>query len=267
MRSHSVSPTFLAAAVVVLGGNVVSSLGTSATCKNPMTSCSTAADASSVDTCCVNSPGGNFLQTQFWDTDPSTGPTTSWTIHGLWPDHCDGTYDSSCDSSRAYTDITGILESFDKTELLEYMQTYWKNDPNDGTDEEFWEHEWATHGTCISTLETSCYTNYTAKQEAVDFFQTVVNLFKTLDTYSFLAAADITPSTTETYTSSAILSALQSSFGETVVIRCKSGALNAVYYFFDVQGSVQNGNFVPSPPVGDSSNCPSTGIQYLPKSS
>jgi hypothetical protein len=24
------------------------------------------------------------LQTQFWDTDPVTGPSNSWTIHGLW---------------------------------------------------------------------------------------------------------------------------------------------------------------------------------------
>ena len=25
-----------------------------------------------------------YLQTQFWDADPSTGPVDSWTIHGLW---------------------------------------------------------------------------------------------------------------------------------------------------------------------------------------
>ena len=36
------------------------------------------------NSCCFNSPGGAFMQTQFWDTDPSTGPSNSWTIHGLW---------------------------------------------------------------------------------------------------------------------------------------------------------------------------------------
>ena len=36
------------------------------------------------DTCCFNSPGGLILLTQFWDTDPATGPDDSWTIHGLW---------------------------------------------------------------------------------------------------------------------------------------------------------------------------------------
>ena len=36
------------------------------------------------NTCCFVAPGGQLLQTQFWDTDPATGPTTSWTVHGLW---------------------------------------------------------------------------------------------------------------------------------------------------------------------------------------
>lgn len=36
------------------------------------------------NTCCFNYPGGQFLQTQFWDADPAAGPDDSWTIHGLW---------------------------------------------------------------------------------------------------------------------------------------------------------------------------------------
>lgn len=36
------------------------------------------------NTCCFNAPGGELLQTQFWDTDPATGPANHWTIHGLW---------------------------------------------------------------------------------------------------------------------------------------------------------------------------------------
>lgn len=36
------------------------------------------------NTCCFNYPGGQVLLTQFWDTSPSTGPATSWTVHGLW---------------------------------------------------------------------------------------------------------------------------------------------------------------------------------------
>lgn len=109
------------------------------------------------DTCCFNSPGGYLLQTQFWDYDPSSGPANSWTVHGLWPDNCDGTYDQYCDESRQYKNITQILESYGETSLLSYMKTYWTD--YHGAEESFWEHEWGKHGTCMSTLDTRCYSN------------------------------------------------------------------------------------------------------------
>lgn len=218
------------------------------------------------NTCCFNAPGGQLLQTQFWDTNPSTGPTNSWTIHGLWPDNCDGTYQSDCDESRAYTNQTAILQAFGRQDLLDYMQTYWKNDPNDGTDEELWAHEWETHGTCISSYDTDCYSNYTPTQEYVDFANRTVALFKSLNTYQFLANAGITPSSSTTYTASAINSALQKAFGQTVIIQCSGSALDGAYYTFNTRGSAQTGQFVPAAPDGSKSNCPSTGIQYLPKS-
>lgn len=62
------------------------------------------------------------------------------------------------------------------------MNTYWLSD--DETANEFWAHEWNTHGTCINTIEPSCYTDYTDNEEIGDFFQEVVDLFKTLDTYT-----------------------------------------------------------------------------------
>ncbi|KAI1267348.1 ribonuclease-like protein T2 [Xylariaceae sp. FL1019] len=235
-----------------------------ATCSTTVESCSSSASSSSVSSCCVNKPGGQFLQTQFWDTDPVTGPANSWTIHGLWPDNCDGTYDEDCDSSRDYTDITTILNNNGKSSLVSYMETYWQS--NSETPEEFWEHEWATHGTCVSTLDPDCYSSYTTGEEAADFFQIVVDLFKTLDTYSALSAAGITPSSSKTYTSSAILAALKKVTGVNPVILCSSSELYQVYYGFFADGPLQNADFVPSTIVGQSSNCPSSGVKYLPKS-
>lgn len=55
------------------------------------------------------------------------GPANSWGIHGLWPDNCDGTYDEECDSSREYTDITTLIETYGTTELLDDMNTYWNS--------------------------------------------------------------------------------------------------------------------------------------------
>lgn len=36
------------------------------------------------NSCCFIHPGGQLLQTQFWDTNPTVGPSDSWTLHGLW---------------------------------------------------------------------------------------------------------------------------------------------------------------------------------------
>lgn len=56
--------------------------GTPASCPNTPLSCQNTTAVA--DTCCFNAPGGLLLQTQFWDTNPPTGPNNSWTVHGLW---------------------------------------------------------------------------------------------------------------------------------------------------------------------------------------
>src|ERR1700712_3600002 len=40
------------------------------------------------DSCCFIYPGGQLLQTQFWDAVPAVGPIDSWTLHGLWYVDC-----------------------------------------------------------------------------------------------------------------------------------------------------------------------------------
>ncbi|KIN04861.1 hypothetical protein OIDMADRAFT_192336 [Oidiodendron maius Zn] len=256
----SLASAAIAVALLAMSG---ARAGLPVTCSNPQLSCQNTTVVS--NTCCFNAPGGQLVQTQFWDTSPSTGYSNSWTIHGLWPDHCDGTYDSSCDSKRAYTNISSILTAAGKSDLLDYMNSYWVD--INGQDESFWEHEWSKHGTCISTLDPSCYTSYTPTQEVPDFFQKAVDLFKTLDSYQILSNGGIVPSTTKTYTSAQIQAAFtQSSFGFPATIQCSSGALDEIWYSFNVRGSVQSGTFVPVAPSGSTSNCPSTGIKYLPKS-
>ncbi|KAF2707331.1 ribonuclease T2 [Pleomassaria siparia CBS 279.74] len=259
---RTISKLAIGGAQLLLGSGQTVLGGLSKTCSNPQLSCQNTTVVA--DLCCFNAPGGQLLQTQFWDTDPVTGPVDSWTVHGLWPDHCDGTYDANCDSSRTYTNISAIIKGFGKTDLLTYMQTYWKD--YQGNDETLWEHEWAKHGTCISTLKTSCYTNYQPTEEAVDYFQKAIDLFKTLPSYTWLASAGITPSTTKTYTTAAIQAAIQAQRpGVSVTLGCSSGALNEIWYHYDVKGSLQLGTFVAANPDGTKSTCPATGIKYLPK--
>lgn len=60
----------------------VPALAASASCPiNGPLSCN---NSTSTNTCCFEFPGGQIVQTQFWDTNPTTGPVDSWTIHGLW---------------------------------------------------------------------------------------------------------------------------------------------------------------------------------------
>ena len=48
------------------------------------------------NTCCSPYPGGSILATQFWDIQTGLEhegqrlPKNSWTMHGLWPDFCNG---------------------------------------------------------------------------------------------------------------------------------------------------------------------------------
>ncbi|KAI0447434.1 ribonuclease T2-like protein [Xylaria telfairii] len=217
------------------------------------------------DLCCFNAPGGDILLTQFWDTAPSTGPADSWTLHGLWPDNCDGSYEQYCDQNRQYTNITAIIAA-KAPSTLETMQKYWKD--YQGNDESFWEHEWGKHGTCISTLEPECYASvdtYQPTDEVADYFTRAVSLFKTLPTYDWLAAAGIVPSTTQTYTLAAIQDVLTAHHGHNAVIRCSGNQFNELWYHYHVKGSVQSGTFQAVNPVGSGSNCPTTGIRYLPK--
>lgn len=179
------------------------------------------------------------------------------------PDNCDGSYEATCDKSRQYSNISAILQA-GAPETLAYMKTYWKD--YKGQDESFWSHEFGKHGTCISTLDPPCYTDYKPTQEAVDFFNKAVSLFQALPSYEWLAAAGIKPSTSQTYTLAAVQAALKAKHGQDVVINCKGGELNELWYHYNVQGSVQDGKFSAAAPVGSGSTCPKTGIKYLPKS-
>ena len=127
------------------------------------------------------------------------------------------------------------------------------------------QHEWAAHGTCYSTLKRSCLPSGSPKgAEAVAFFKQVVALFQTLPTYSWLQSQGITPSDTDTYTLSELNSALTTASGgvryrpaslitDTILIRylqftpvlgCSGRRINSISWYFNVQGSLLDGDFI-----------------------
>jgi ribonuclease T2 len=140
------------------------------------------------------------------------------------------------------------------------MNTYWVD--INGDNESFWEHEWGKHGTCMSTLKPTCIAS--GGPDAVAYFSRTVGLFKTLPTYEWLASQGITPSTTQTYTLSQLTSALKAASGYTPALDCSGSNINQIYWYFNLKGSVVDGEFVPiNAPIAGS--CGSSGLKYPPK--
>lgn len=115
----------------------------------------------------------------------------------------------------------------------------------------------------MSTFDTQCYPDYTPTQEVPDFFEKTVELFKTLPTYDWLAAAGIYPSTSIQYNLTQFIAALQSMHGATPYIGCSKGQVDELWYFYHIQGSVQNGTYVPTDTVTPQ-GCPAS-FYYYPK--
>lgn len=217
------------------------------------------------NSCCFEYPGGVLLQTQFWDYYPPIGPDNLFTLHGLWPDRCDGQFDQFCDQSMEIDSAKDILKEFKEYELLEKMERVWKN--FNGNDESLWIHEFNKHGTCLSTIKASCYDteSYKPNQNVVDFFKRTVQLFEGLPTHDWLVSNGIVPSTEQTYTKKQIEDTLSAHFGQPVFIKCnRYHALQEVWYFHHLQGSIVEGTYHPIPAMLNG-QCPESGIKWLPK--
>eukprot|EP01111_Echinosteliopsis_oligospora_P002312 TRINITY_DN133_c0_g1_i1.p1 TRINITY_DN133_c0_g1~~TRINITY_DN133_c0_g1_i1.p1 ORF type:complete len:200 (-),score=45.31 TRINITY_DN133_c0_g1_i1:42-641(-) len=127
--------------------------------------------------------------------------STSFTIHGLWPQRNDGSYPSYC-PGQAWNEN-------DIKSLLPVMDEVWVSD--DGPNSDFWSHEWTKHGTC-STL----------KEEA--FFQTAISLYPKFNIMESLREAKITPNG-NTYTKTQVESAVEKGTGFQPTLHCNTTSL------------------------------------------
>ncbi|SJL06269.1 related to ribonucleases [Armillaria ostoyae] len=222
------------------------------------------------NTCCSPTPGGLVLVTQFWsrytglEKQGQLLPKGSWTIHGLWPDNCDGSFEQYCDLSRQYDPdpspstlpdgtivpaykgpgVNTFVESFGRDDLLDFMNTYWINQGAPNAD--FWAHEFSKHATCTSTFDVSCYgASYRRHEEVVNFFDAVVRGFHHYPTFDILASAGIVPSNRTTYTLDQIQTAIATQTGAIPYLGCSPNAtiLSEVWYFNHVYGTEQYGTY------------------------
>ncbi|KAK3328025.1 ribonuclease T2-like protein [Cercophora scortea] len=253
-------------------------------------SCHNSTPVAGEDSCCFVYPGGRILLTQFWDREVyAVGAEEDWTLHGLWPDLCDGTYDQFCHMTPRYENVTAVLEQQGQHQLLEFMDRFWL--ASSGPNSQLWNHEFNKHATCINTLAPSCYGSgsstggkddkdsssssgaqrYTPGAEVVDYFTRASALFNTLDTYSALRKAGIVPQARKHYPLADVQKALEIYSGGRVVLRCTGGrrrdVLHEAWYVYYVKGSLQTGEFVPAQHLGreeEAGNC-APWVRYLPK--
>ncbi|KAL1924149.1 uncharacterized protein VTP21DRAFT_7184 [Calcarisporiella thermophila] len=221
--------TFLS--LLFIGGTVLKgeqiSFSSSPACRPDIMSCS----AENVDTCCSPKYGVVVLALQ-WLED--AGPKDGFTLHGLWPDKCDGHYPpfQGCDHTRAYNNVEEILRN--NTELYEKMKRYWPSYTGDLN--KFWSHEWVKHGTCVTTLEPRCYgSDYQKYQEVQDFFSQALALRDKFDMYATLAKAGIVPG--RRYRAVDMHSAIMDYLDADAELICVRGQLREIRLYFKVRGT------------------------------
>lgn len=250
------------------------------------------------DQCCFED-SGVFLQTQFWDFNTTlldlavNGSTqdvieaefkskieafdddlkSTFTIHGLWNDLCNGSYLQYCqpdwEVNNDKDNLTYLIgEKFNKPELLEIMEKYWintlKSNVQDQASIALWEHEYNKHGTCMNTLLPSCFTgDYQEFENAVNFYEKTVEIWSQLDTFQFLASAGIFPTVTRKYKLSDVEAALQKAHGASVYVGCLNESISEIWYYYNLQGSVLTGTYRPIDSLGNST-C-NKDVWYLPK--
>ncbi|ORZ22325.1 ribonuclease T2-like protein [Absidia repens] len=214
-------------------------------------------NGSNVDTCC--SPKyGLVVFTLQWV--PGYGPSDEFTIHGIWPDTCDGgrAPRRGCDRTRISNNIGPIIKSINPT-LYQQISRVWPS--YKGNNNWFWSHEWNTHGSCVSTLRPNCYgEKYTKYQDVNDYFQKAIDLHHDYDIYGALNVAGVLPG--RTYNVETMLEALRQAYGNRVKIDCdRSGQLKEIGLFFYVQG---RDNYVLTDAVHRGS-CGARGVYYPKK--
>ncbi|KAI9242866.1 MAG: ribonuclease T2-like protein [Podila humilis] len=187
-------------------------------CPQNVLSC--AADIGIMDSCCVPKHG-LVVHSQQWHRD--LGPNDKFTMHGLWPNDCDGSFNNSvfCNPNREYPNVENILKRYcDKREDFLYdMCKYWPSyEPSPGNPDfnDFWRKEWGKHGTCVSTLDPGCMSKDMAFYSYSD---KGLKLREECDIYTALAAHNITPG--DTYPVDKVINAIEQELQVGAAVWCE----------------------------------------------
>lgn len=127
---------------------------------------------------------------------PAARNYTYWTIHGLWPEFSNNTWNQFC--HKDHLDLK-VLEPI-KPRLLHD----WPNLLGGKSDSSLWEHEWLKHGTCTHMSE-------------FDYFNRTLGLNTRYPLTEWLQAGRVVPSTGRTYSVDDVHQAITAHFPLTSV--------------------------------------------------
>lgn len=218
--------------------------------------------------CCYENPGGVIVQAQSWGYNPAVGSSDNFTLKGIKPAKCDGTFQEFCNSLLTVNenDLNEILlNQFGAHRLYNEMDMYWKTPAASGV--LLWAEEFNKHGSCFSTLRPVCYSeNYQENENIYDYFRINIDMYHKYPTYQALSSAGIVPSTLKTYTLEEITSALSSiNNGHSVYLGCdENNALVEVGYYAHFAGPLIIKSYQPIDSLAQTT-CPTSGIKFLPK--
>ncbi|PVU97880.1 hypothetical protein BB561_000270 [Smittium simulii] len=190
-----------------------------------------------VDSCCTPKYG---MMVMAYSWSHQIGPSDKFTIHGLWPNYCNGTYlpNAGCDATRVYPAVGDMVKKVSK-ETYDFMDKYWL--ANNGDNDSFWTHEWNKHGTCLNTIDPNCYTvkSYSPEKNVVDYFDKAIALYQKYDFTTILAKHNIvaTANTTDSsitkkYTKKQVTDAIKAETGFESVVYCSKGTLSEIWMYF-----------------------------------
>ncbi|PVU88072.1 hypothetical protein BB559_005735 [Furculomyces boomerangus] len=189
-----------------------------------------------VDSCCSPKNGLLVLSLQ-WEL--RYGPKDQFTIHGLWPDRCDGTMTprNGCDRSRQ---VKGVADNIFDSNITLYnqMKELWPS--NKGDDDYFWTHEWNKHGTCVTTLDPKCYKEGQFKKgtDILEYFKTAVGLQLEYNIHEALRKHGIVPTKSNNeklYSPQEFKDAIKKEFGGEPNLRCSGNKLVEIHLWFLVK--------------------------------
>ncbi|KAJ3051327.1 ribonuclease T2-like [Rhizophlyctis rosea] len=152
-------------------------------------------------------------------------PRDAWTLHGLWPDYCDGTYSTDnlgCIHEYGFEGTYEMVKKFGGG-LLERMKKVWMG--ADGDFEWMWTHEFNKHGTRMSTINPKCYgKSYKPHLPVLDYFKTTLSLYPRYNLFQILKKSGVVPSKKKTYTLKQSQDAIILGIGYEASITCTKGS-------------------------------------------